>query len=334
LQGDQSRGALLQVIRGDPSPEVRTAALTAVGDLLADDELLEVARRALGDPSLLVRRAAVVLFARIPPERGLPSLVQTLRADDDPAVLASVAELAEAAFDTFVDLALGMPLDGHEAVLVAQVARYVHHRELPRLLPVMARSGAPAVREAIATLWRHRPDVADLAGLEALAMDPVMAVRREAAGAAGGVKSWPLLARMAEDPDAEVRREVAVAIGAADQAAPAAIEILARLADDQEMTVRAAAYIGRLLQGTPVPLPPGLDPRAAGGALRRVVHLSALRETARTAPGEDRRLSAALALALLEDEVAHQVAHTDPVPAIRHRVSGALDLAAAAREDA
>ena len=314
LQGDQSRGALLQVIRGDPSPEVRTAALTAVGGLLDDDGLLEVAGRALGDPSLLVRRAAVVLFARIPPERGLPRLLQTLHADDDPAVLASVAELAEAAFDTFVDLALGMPRDGHEAVLVAHIARYVHHHDLPRLLPVMARSGAPAVREAIATLWRHRPDVVDLAGLEALTMDPVVSVRREAAGAAGGVESWPLLSRMAEDPDAEVRREVAVAIGAADQAAPAAIEILARLADDQERTVRAAAYIGRLLQGTPVPLPPDLDPRAAGVALRRVVHLSALRETARTAPGEDRRLSAALALALLEDEVAHEVARHRPGP--------------------
>jgi HEAT repeat protein len=165
-------------------------------------------------------------------------------------------------------------------------------------------------------------------------MDPVVAVRREAAGAAGEVECWPLLARMAGDPDPEVRREVAVAIGGADRPTPAAIEILARLADDQEMAVRAAAYIGRLLQGTPVPLPPGLDPRAAGGALRQVAHLPALREVARTAPGEDRRLAAALALALLEDEVAHQVAHTDPVPAIRHRVSGALDLAAAAREGA
>ena len=63
-------------------------------------------------------------------------------------------------------------------------------------------------------------------------------------------------------------------------------------------------------------------------------HLPALRETARTAPGEDRRLAAALALALLEDEVARQVARTDPVPSIRHRVSGALELAAAAREAA
>ena len=330
LQGEQSRGALLQVIRGDPSPEVRTAALTAVGGLLDDDELLEVARRALGDPSLLVRRAAVVLFARIPPERGLPSLLQTLHADDDPAVLASVAELAEAAFDTFVDLALGMPLDGQEAVLVAQVARYVHHRELPRLLPVMARAARPRCARR-SRRSAHRPDVVDLAGLENLTMDPVVAVRREAAGAAGGVECWPLLARMADDPDPEVRREVAVAIGGADRACPTRPRDARRLADDQEYGGRdAAAYIGRLLQGTPVPLPPGLDPRAAGGALRRVAHLTALRRRraprrARIAGSRPRWRSRCC-----EDEVAHQVARTDPVPSIRHRVSGALELAAAA----
>jgi hypothetical protein len=100
------------------------------------------------------------------------------------------------------------------------------------------------------------------------------------------------------------------------------------------MPVRAAAYVGRLLQGTPVPLPPGLDTRTAADAVQAAAHLPALRETARTAPGEDRRLAAALALALLDDEVAHQVARADPVPAIRHRVSGTLELAAAGREPA
>ena len=98
------------------------------------------------------------------------------------------------------------------------------------------------------------------------------------------------------------------------------------------MPVRAAAYVGRLLQGTPVPLPPGLDTRTAAGAVEAAAHLPALRETARTAPGEDRRLAAALALALLDDDVAHQVARTDPVPSIRHRVSGRSELAAAGRE--
>jgi len=334
FQGELSRGALLQVIRGDPSPEVRTAALTAVGSLLDGDELLAVARRALGDPSLLVRRAAVGLFARIPPERGLPSLLETLRADDDPAVLASVAELAEEAFHTFEELAIGLPLEGREALLVAQVARYIHHPELPRLLPVMARSPAPAVREAIAELWSHRPELVDDAALQALTMDPVVPVRLAAADAAAAGGCWDLIARMAEDPDPSVRREVALALGGAVGPVPLALEALGRLAEDPEMLVRAAAYVGRLLQGTPVPLPPGLDTRTAASAVEAAAHLPALRETARTAPGEDRRLAAALALALLDDEVAHQVARADPVPAIRHRVSGTLELAAAGRETA
>ena len=334
FQGDQSRGALLQVIRGDPSPEVRTAALTAVGGLLDDDGLLEVAasRTRRSEPSRSPRGGR--------PVRPYPAGARTATPAPDASRRRRPGRPRERGRAGGGGVShvrrispWGCHATGTKPCWWPTIARYVHHHDLPRLLPVMARSGAPAVREAIATLWRHRPDVVDLAGLEALTMDPVVSVRREAAGAAGGVESWPLLSRMAEDPDAEVRREVAVAIGAADQAAPAAIEILARLADDQERSVRAAAYIGRLLQGTPVPLPPGLDPRAAGVALRRVVHLSALREAARTAPGEDRRLSAALALALLEDEVAHEVAHTDPVPAIRHRVSGALDLAVAARED-
>jgi HEAT repeat protein len=334
FQGQQSRGALLQVVRGDPSPEVRTAALTAVGSLLDGDALLEVARRTLSDPSLLVRRAAVGLFARIPPEHGLPSLLEGLRAGDDPAVLASVAELAETAFPAFEALALGLPLEGREATLVAQVARYIHHPELPRLLPVLARSPAPSVREAIAELWRHRPDVVDDAALQALTMDPVVPVRIAAAGAAAGGGCWDLVARMTEDPDPSVRRAVALALGGAVAPAPLALEALARLADDPEMAVRAAAYVGRLLQGTPVPLPPGLDTRTAAGAVAATAHLPALRDAARTAPGEDRRLAAALALALLDDDVAHQVARADPVPAIRHRVSGALELAATGRETA
>jgi HEAT repeat protein len=330
FQGEQSRGALLQVIRGDPSPEVRTAALAAISGLVRGDDLLGVAQRALGDPSLLVRRAAVGLFADIPPERGLPSLLQTLHADDDPAVLAAVAERAEAAFHAFVDLALGLPLDGQEAVLVARVARYIHHPELPRLLPVMARSGSPEVREAIAELWSHRADVADAASLEALVMDPVVSVRRMAAAALGAGQRWELLVRMVEDPDPGVRREVGLVLGQAGQISDEGRAALEHLSGDSETAVRAAAYVGRLLQGAPLPLPPGLDLQAAASTLAAVADRGKLRDAARTAPGEDRRLAAALALALLQDDVAREVARTDPVPTIRHRVSGTLELAAPA----
>jgi len=105
---------------------------------------------------------------------------------------------------------------------------------------------------------------------------------------------------------------------------------LERLSGDSETTVRAAAYVGRLLQGTPLPLPPGLDLQAVASSLAGIADRAGLREAARTAPGEDRRLAAALALALLQDDVAREVARTDPVPTIRHRVSGALELAAPA----
>jgi HEAT repeat protein len=333
LQGEQSLGALLHAVRGDPSPDVRAAALTAVGGLLDADELLALARRALSDPSVLVRRAAVGLFARIAPERALPSLLETLRAGDDPAVLASVAALAEAAFPTFAALTLGMPLDGEQAERVAEVARYVHHPDLARLLSFMARGGSPDVRRAIAELWRHRPDAADADALEALALDPVVGVRKEAAAAAATARRWDLLGGMADDPDQDVRREVALALGNASRPDRAAHETLDRLADDREMAVRAAAYVGRLLQGRPVPFPPGLDQRAAAGVVVEAALLPALRQTAQTASVEERRLAAALALALVQDDVARQVARTDPVPAIRHRVSGALDLAVQARED-
>ncbi|HEY0351019.1 MAG TPA: HEAT repeat domain-containing protein, partial [Gemmatimonadales bacterium] len=87
FQGEQSRGALLQIVRGDPSPEVRTAALTAAADLLDPDELLAFGSRSLGDPSIMVRRAAVGLFSRVVPSRAFPRLLQALRVDDDPAVL-------------------------------------------------------------------------------------------------------------------------------------------------------------------------------------------------------------------------------------------------------
>jgi hypothetical protein len=105
--------------------------------------------------------------------------------------------------------------------------------------------------------------------------------------------------------------------------------VLERLAADPDMAVRAAAYAARLAQGTPVPLPPGIEPRVAAEAVQDTLDLNSLRAAARTTRSEDGRLAAALALALLQDEVAREIARTDPVPAIRHRVGGALELAMA-----
>jgi HEAT repeat protein len=326
FQGEHSRVALLQIARGDPSAEVRTAALTSVGELLDPDELLAFGSRALGDPSLMVRRAAVSLFARVPPERSLPRLLQALRVDDDPAVLAAVANLVEQHFEAFRATVLAVPLPDSQAMLVARTSRYVHHPDLAGVLAFISRSSNPEVRETVAEVWRHRPDASDPVTLESLTADPAVSVRLTAAGAAAMVQRYDLLQRLTQDPDPSIRREVAIVLGRLSPCGADCQTVLQRLETDREMVVRAAAHVARLLQGIPVPLPPGLDPLVAAEAVRDTSDLESLRGIARSAPAEDRRLAAALALALMQDDVAKDVARSDPAPSIRHRVAGALEL--------
>jgi HEAT repeat protein len=326
FQGEQSRAALLQIVREDPTPEVRTAALTAVGDLLDSEELVAVGSRSLGDPSVLVRRNAVAFFTRVDPARALARLIQLLRVDDDPAVLAAAAGLAGEHFPLFAQAALTLPPESERAILVIRIARHIVHPDLPGLLPPFARSSSPEVRAALVDLWRNRPEIADTASLEALTVDPAISVRRGTVGAALAAERYDLLEAMIQDPDPGVRREVAIVLGRAAPIRKPGLVTLGRLAADLDMTVRAASYVARLLQGLALPLPPGLDAQVAAQAVQEGADLPSLRQTARTASSEERRLAAALALALLQDDVAREVARTDPVPSIRHRVGGALEL--------
>jgi HEAT repeat protein len=327
FQGEQSLTALLTVVREDPSPEVRTAALTAVGDLLDTEELLALAGRALGDPSILVRRAAIDFFSRVAPGLAISKLIHSLRFNEEPAVLAAAAELAGQHFATFREATSTMALDPAQSVLVVRMARFIHHPELSSVLRPFSRSRWPEVREAVAELGRQRPDAMAPDALDVLTADPVVAVRHAATGAAAAAERYDLLEKMTLDPEGGVRRQVAIALGRSAPVGKPGLEILERLGLDAEMPVRAAAFVARLLQATPVPLPPGIDPKVAAEAVREASDLASLRETARGTAGEERRLAAALALALLQDDVAREVARTDPVPAIRHRVSGALELA-------
>lgn len=334
MPGEESREALIEAARRDPSPEARTAALEALADVIEPDALHGVLREALGDSSLLVRRAAVGLFSRIPLEQAFPTLLRSLRPNDDATVYGTVADLVTSSFRVFTEHALKMPDDGDEAIVAVRVARYVGHPDVQRLVRPLARSRSPEVREAVASFWRSRPETVDAESLAALTLDPAVRVRRAAARAAAAVRSWGLLDRMANDPDATVRREVALAVGGAGEGGAAAGLLLDRLSADRAMPVRAAAYVARLLQGSPVALAPDIESREAAAALRDAADLAALREIARTAPDENQRLAAGLALALVQDQVAHEVAHSDPFPSVRHRVGGALELAAARAGDA
>ena len=171
--------------------------------------------------------------------------------------------------------------------------------------------------------------MADAESVEALILDPAAGVRQAAARAAAATRSWSLLGRLAIDPDPSVRRETALATGATEDRIAETDAILEELAGDPAMPVRAAAYAARLVQGIPISPPPGIDFREVAAALRECADLPALRDIARTAPDEDRRLAAAFALAFLHDHVAREVARTDSFPSVRHRVGSALELATA-----
>ncbi|HEU4698957.1 MAG TPA: HEAT repeat domain-containing protein [Gemmatimonadales bacterium] len=305
VYGERSRGALAQVVRGDPSAEVRAAALQALGSMLEGEALATAARRALGDPSALVRRTGAALFARLPAAEALPALLAALRPEDDAELLRAVAAQAEAEFDTFAALArqaAGEEGSARGATVVARLARWITQPApavLAALVRPLAAHAAPEVRRTLAALWAARPELADAAGLERLVADPVVAVRREALEAATALRRDDLVAALAEDPDEEMR---------------------------------AAAYVARLLHGDLIARPADVPHHAAASAVAAGAagaRLEELRTAARTAPEPRRRLSAAIALALVDDAVAHEVAAADPVPAIRTEVAAALAQRAA-----
>ena len=321
FQGERSRSALLSVLRGDPSPEVRATALTAVGGMLDADELHLTASRALADPSRAVRHAAVALFQKIAPEKGLPGLLRMLKSEDDPAVLQMVAQQAEAAFPAFMDMVMAMDNSGQEAVHIIRVARYVHHPDLPRVLGTLARGDAPGIREAVARLFAARPDLINEPALDSVAGDPSPEVRRAAAEAWAAAGRFDRLAGMLGDPDPGVRQIIARAhIDAPDSKA------IEPLALDPDEMVRAALFATRILRGEwdepPVDL--ALSRAAAATAIRRCVPVEKLRETARTEPDPARRLPVALALAVLGDDAAYSVTRSDPQWSIRDRVGRML----------
>jgi HEAT repeat protein len=317
FQGDRSRTALLQVLRSDPTPEVRAAALSAVGGMLDTDELLLVVQRVLGDPHLAVRRAAVPLLSRLSPDKALPILIRALRAEEDAATLQAVAAQAEANFPVFLDLVLGLALQGEEAVLITRVAQYIHHPDLHRILLLLARDRTPMVRAAVATLWSKRPDLLDEQGLADMSADPAVAVREAAVSAWAAAGRFDRAEAMVEDPDPGVRRALALALVRAP-AAPA----LAMLGGDPDEEVRAAAHVARLLRGETAEREPagGAPVQALARAVRDSSDEHQLRRLAREEPDPTRRLPALLALALVDEVVARDAAQHDPTRSVRDAV--------------
>jgi HEAT repeat protein len=323
FEGERSRRALVYAVRSDASADVRAAALNAVGGMLDQDELFLSARRAVTDPHPVVRRVAVTLFSQMNPEQALPMLVRLLRTEDeDPVVLQTVARHAENAFGTFAALAQGLTPGSHESVTVARVARYINHPDLPQLLASIGQSPAPDARKELALLWRYRPELMAEGELEALSGDPVPEVRFAAVQAWAAARRFDRLEQFFGDPDPDVRRRAALELRASGDGPDPS-----RLLNDPDEGVRAAAWSSQMLRGQRTDLPANIGRETAAAALREVVTLEDLHTAVRTNPDPAKRLSAALALALLDDPLAREVAENDPVPDVRHQVTRLLGAA-------
>jgi hypothetical protein len=294
--------------------------------MLDANELLLAVQRALADPHLGVRRAAVGLCSKLDPAKAMPLLIHTIQADDDQVILQGVAVLAEAAFDIFLDLTLGLPLNGEQGLLVTRVARYVHHPSLRRLLPALSRDPSPAVREAVADLWSYRAELIDESSLETLSVDPVVPVRLAALRACLIARRFEQAIPLADDPDPGIRQELALGL----RFAPSAPALMALQADPDE-TVRAAAFVARVFRAELERPPEKAVSRAAASAMVLLAApVEELRVTARTEPDVPARLGAALALAILDDETAREIARNDPAKKVRDRVRTMLDAWGAA----
>ena len=291
FQGDRSRGALRQMLHGDPAPEVRVAALAALGDIADPAELEEVAGRALTDPDRRVRLVAAQLIRRVPIDRGLPLLLHALRGEEDPGVLQAAGDVVEADAEGFAALARESVDRGQDLELIARLARHTRHPAVAALVPALAAHLQPEVRAAASDLLRARPELAQGDALAGLLADPVAEVRRGAIRAATAARKPELAVPLVRDPDG---------------------------------TVRVTAVVAALLGGADVALPPDLARTELAEEARLATDLDALRVLARTHPDASRRAGAAVLLALTDEASARDVAAQDPSEAVRARIRRAL----------
>lgn len=185
---DPTTVATLAAWRGDPSPGVRAAALTALGDVGGEPAraaLLEGLRAPTGsDPSWAVRSAAILGLARAGRRGDIVPVVAAMRAGDGWAHW-----LARSAFARAVPTIDSEPLprlevlvhDGDARVAVTAAAGFARAGRPERLVALLA-SPAGSVRAAAAAASAQEQVRAAIPSLERVVRaDPELAVRWSAA---------------------------------------------------------------------------------------------------------------------------------------------------------
>jgi HEAT repeat protein len=85
--GPEALAVLIDEAKNDKAPQVRSKALFWLAQKAADKQTEEVIRNAVvADPDLSVKEQAVFALNQLPPDRGVPLLIEVAKNNPDPAV--------------------------------------------------------------------------------------------------------------------------------------------------------------------------------------------------------------------------------------------------------
>jgi len=271
---DTAVPALLSVVT-DSSPNVRLAAVEALGNLQdprAVDALVQALRT---DTDARVREAAAESLGEIDSQRAVPGLIAALGSERVTAVRAKIAwALGEIDDARAVDALSAAVRDTAEEVrrqAVWALGEIESAAAVPALLSVLRDSDVETRKQAVWALGEIKsPDA--IAGVSAATKDADAEVRKQAVESLGNIsdkRALPALEAATRDAEVEVRRQAVEAIGELDglRSAPEAL-IAATRDEDRQVRKAAAEALGNLEDEAAVPALIPLT-RDANGEVKR-----------------------------------------------------------------
>ena len=229
----------------DGKPEVRLAAVAALGELDDPRAVAALSKALREDPDPEVRRMAAWALGELEDPRGVPALVEALRTDQSDEVRSTAAWALGEIEDEAAVAGLGEALRDENVEIRRKAAWALGEIEssqaVDALMVALEDSDVEVRRTAVWALG----EIEDAAAVPALQMaldDADVEIRRKAAWALGEIESSEAVAALSaaiEDGDAEVRLTAVWALGEIED--PAAVPALVRVLQDSDVEIRQKA---------------------------------------------------------------------------------------------
>jgi HEAT repeat protein/beta-lactamase regulating signal transducer with metallopeptidase domain len=253
------RAAALAGALADPVPEVRLAAVSALGRL-GDTTVINALINALAsDTDDGVRKAAAWALGELENSRAVPALATALRRDRNIEVRRNAAwalgQIEDAGAVDALGAALSDPDEDLRNKAVWALGQIEDAKAVPFLVPLL-RDRDPDVRAQTAWALGQIESKDAVEGLSRAVNDSNTHVRSQVAWALGQIEdasSVPALKTLLRDADPDVRQQAAWALGQVESGA--AVEALVAALKDSDADVRqqAAWALGQIEEASALP---------------------------------------------------------------------------------